>query len=731
MSGIENAVSTNHRCPVQESIDILTEAYTAQVVLEPELRRHMAGLLRLLEEIAAGGGGIEHLAAMEALAGRLAAAHKDAAVLGRAFLKTLTGEREVFQSHIESHNCPTGDCDLLAPAPCQMACPAGIDVASYVSLIGRGRYEEAVDLIRRDNPFPWVCGLICAHPCETECIRQRLDTPVAIRDLKAFAARQVMSSKTWHPDIAPAPANGRQVAVIGAGPAGLSAAYHLALNGYAVTVFEKLPIAGGMMAVGIPAYRLPRELLAAEVGLIQDLGVKIRTGVTLGEDITLAKLRANGYSAFFVATGLHLSGRLNIPGEDLPGVLKGVDFLRDVSLGRPISLGRRVIVIGGGNVAVDVARSALRVGAGAVSLVCLEKRSEMPAWEDEIKEALEEGIGLTNCFGPRLFMEENGRVAGLEFKHCISVFDENHRFNPCYDECVLNFMKADNIIVAIGQAGDLDFARTEGMALTPRHGLAADALTHETDMADVFAGGDAAYGPRSVIEAIGAGKSAAHSIHCYLQGLPLPSMAAVPVRRMRTDCFEMPAARKMELQRPRLPAADPMLRSRTFERLENDLSIAQAQNEARRCLRCDICKRCGQCASVCQEKMGLDALPFNYFDSPEPPAGDFRVTTDRCVLCGACTENCPTGAIRIETRNGQCRLIFCGTVLCQDQMEYCQACGAELGATRYLDHVHRRMQEIDPSHPHRQHLCAACIRRDLQGRYLAIPHRPGLLRPAG
>ncbi len=711
----------NDHCPVKQNIDILLEAEAAQTVLDPEPRRHMTGLLHLLEEIAAGRAAMGHLDALAAMADRLAAARETAAAaLGRKFLNTLAGEREVFQSHIESRNCPTGECDLLAPAPCQMACPAGIDVACYVSLIGQGRYAEAVDVIRLDNPFPWVCGLICVHPCETECLRQRLDTPIAIRDLKAFAARQAMSAGLWRLAQVPAPANGQRVAVIGAGPAGLSAAYHLALNGYAVTVFEKLPMAGGMMAVGIPPYRLPRELLTAEVELIQSLGVEIRTEVSFGRDVTLERLRADGYGAFFVATGLHLSGRLNVPGEDLSGVLKGVDFLREVSLGRSVSLGRRVIVIGGGNVAIDVARSALRAGAGTVSLVCLEKREEMPAWEDEIKEALEEGVGLTNCFGPSRFIEENGRVAGLEFKHCTSVFDEDRRFNPCYDECVLNLMKADNIIVAIGQAGDVEFARTEGMALTSRHGLAANAVTYQTPVTDVFAGGDAVYGPRSVIEAIGAGKAAARSIHCYLQGLPLPRMAALPVRRMQTEVFEMSAMRKMELRRPRLPAADPILRRRTFERLETELSPAQARDEARRCLRCDICKRCGQCASVCREKMGLDALPFNNFDSPDPPAGDFRVTTDNCVLCGACTENCPTGAIRIETHNGECRLSFCGTVLCRDQMEYCRECGAELGATRYLDHVHHRMQGIDPLQPRRL-LCADCIRKDLEDRYLAIP----------
>jgi NADPH-dependent glutamate synthase beta subunit-like oxidoreductase len=712
-------MSENLNCPVKRAIGTFTEAFTAGTVLDPELLRHMADLLRLLEEIAAGKGSIGHVVHMETLAGDLAVSNKAAAAaLGQGLLDTLGSEGEVFQSHIESHICLSGECARLTPAPCQMACPAGIDVASYVSLIGWGRYAEAVDLIRRDNPFPWVCGLICDHPCETECTRQRLDLPVAIRDLKAFAARQTISSDSWQPDQDPLPPNGKRVAIMGAGPAGLSAAYHLALKGYAVTVFEKLPVAGGMMAVGIPAYRLPRELVATEIQLIQRLGVVIRTGVTFGEDVTLEQLRADGYGAFFVATGLHFSGRLNVPGEELPGVLKGVEFLRDVSLGRRVVLGRRVIVIGGGNVAIDVARSALRVGAKAVSLVCLEQRCEMPAWEEEIKEALEEGIGVTNCFGPRRFMEENGRVAGLEFKHCLSVFDENHRFNPCYDECVLNFIEADNVIVAIGQGADTGFANREGILLTPRGGLVADAVTHQTPVADVFAGGDAAYGPRSVIEAIGAGKSAARSIHFYLKGLALPRNTAVPVRRMRTDCFPLPAERKMRLVRPRPASVDPDVRCRTFERLDGDLSDIQARDEALRCLRCDICKRCGQCADICREKMGLDALPFNHFVSQESPAGDYRVTADRCVLCGACTENCPTGAMRLERCNGDCQLVFCGTMLCQDQLEYCEACGAELGTTRYLDHVFQRMQGMDPSPPHRPRLCAACVRSDLKGRYL-------------
>jgi len=284
-----------------------------------------------------------------------------------------------------------------------------------------------------------------------------------------------------------------KVAVIGSGPAGLTAAYYLAKEGYQVSVFEKLPVAGGMMVVGIPEYRLPRDIIAAEIQVIQDMGVQIKTGVAFGEDITLESLKKDGFQGLFLATGLHRSLELNVEGEDLPGVIKGIEFLRDVALGKPVSVGKRVIVIGGGNVAIDVALTAKRVGAQDVTLVCLETREEMPAWDYEIEEALEEGVTIVNSLGPSRFLKRNRDLSGIEFKCCTCVFDENGVFCPEYDETDLSEMEADTVIVAIGQAADLSFAEKEGIAAA--RGLEADSITLQTPIEWVVAGGDVFYGP--------------------------------------------------------------------------------------------------------------------------------------------------------------------------------------------------------------------------------------------
>ncbi|MBU2497943.1 MAG: FAD-dependent oxidoreductase, partial [Proteobacteria bacterium] len=326
--------------------------------------------------------------------------------------------------------CPTGalsDKEIRAGkredylVPCKNHCPAGIDVPRYTRLIREGASEEALKVILEKVPLPAALGRVCFHPCETACRRGSLDQPVAICALKRYAADVGIQA---YPQPTIGQGNGKNVAVIGSGPAGLTAAYYLAGKGHKVTILEKLPVAGGMLAVGIPEYRLPRNILEAEIQAIEKRGIEIKRGVTLGKDVTVESLKDDGFQAIFVATGLHRSLGLKVAGEDLPGVLKGVEFLRAVSLGNEVNMGNRVIVIGGGNVAVDVARTSLRVGAQEVSLVCLEQREEMPAWEDEIEGALEEGVSIINGFGPKRFLAHQGTVSGVEFMRCTAVFDE-------------------------------------------------------------------------------------------------------------------------------------------------------------------------------------------------------------------------------------------------------------------------------------------------------------------
>jgi heterodisulfide reductase subunit A-like polyferredoxin len=361
-----------------------------------------------------------------------------------------------------------------------------------------------------------------------------------------------------------------------------------------VTVFEKLPVAGGMMAVGIPAYRLPRDILAKEIKIIEDMGVEIRTGVAFGKDITHAGLKADGYRAVFLATGLHLSRGLGVEGEDLPGVLKGVDFLRQSALGEAVSVGKRVLVIGGGNVAVDVALSAKRKGAEDVTLVCLERREEMPAWDYEIEDAIEEGVRIVNSLGPKKFLDHEGRLTGIEFKRCTAVFDEKGAFRPQYDENDLTSMEGDTVIVSIGQAADLSFSETEHMAVTPRGGLEADPLTLETPVPGVFAGGDVFYGPKSVVEAVGCGKEAAVSIDRYINGLDLRA------GREKDWSYEKPSTEGEPLM-PRtsmrtLPVAE---REGNFREIALGFSEDETRLEADRCLKCGICSECYQCVKAC------------------------------------------------------------------------------------------------------------------------------------
>ena len=411
--------------------------------------------------------------------------------------------------------------DKIGTVPCKATCPAHVSIQGYIALIHQGKYAEALKLFKQDHPFPGICGRVCHHPCEGICTRGGYDEPLAIRELHRFLADWEHTQKSRYVPSVPEKRE-EKIAIIGSGPAGLAAAYFLALQGYGVTVFEKLPVAGGMMAVGIPEYRLPRHILKGEIGTIEKMGVVIKTGVTFGRDITLDRLKSDGFSAVFMAIGLHGGRRLGVPNEEAEGVLQGVDFLRDIALGNPVSIGKDVLVIGGGNVAIDVALCAKRKGAENVTLICLEARDKMPAWEHEIREALEGDIKIVNNFGPKdFFIDASNRVSGIEFKTCTAVFDENGRFNPSYDESACQAFFGDTTIVSIGQSTNREFISEQGIELSHVGGLVADPVTLQTPVPWVFAGGDAFYGPKSVVDAVACGKEAAESIHRFINGLDL------------------------------------------------------------------------------------------------------------------------------------------------------------------------------------------------------------------
>ena len=478
-------------------------------------------------------------------------------------------------------------------APCKATCPAHVSIQGFIALMNQGKHAEALKLFKQEHPFPGSCGRVCHHPCEAACTRGDADEPVAIQYLHRYLAQlDFDGDETFIPEIAEK--RDEKVAIVGSGPAGLTTAYYMAQKGYSVTIFEKLPVKGGMMTVGIPEYRLPKAELAKEIDVIESLGVEIQTSVEFGRDVTLQSLKKDGYSALFMATGLHGSRGLGVKGEDLDGVIKGVDLLRDAALGKAEKISGRVMVIGGGNVAVDVALTARRLGAQDVTMVCLEKRDEMPAWDYEIEEALEEKVKIVNSLGPLRFVGIDGKVDEVEFQECTSVFDENGRFSPQYDDCKLTSYEIDTVIVAIGQMGELEFADKEGIALTPPGGLEADPVTLQTPIDWVFAGGDAFYGPKSVVDAIASGKTAAESMHRFINGEDLNE------GREKSWDFEKPDIDNV----PKLERAKPFKitveeREGNFREVTLNLAKEAIEREVARCLSCGICSECYQCVDAC------------------------------------------------------------------------------------------------------------------------------------
>ena len=701
-------------CPVANNVRALAGLLAEGRIPVARSRQWAEDILRLMKDVASGRGGPDHYPAMEALAKRLQweGENKACVDLGKKLSSELQTHREVFLSHLETRNCPLGDCIELSPAPCQMACPAGIDVSGYVTLIGQGRDSEAIELIRKDNPFPWVCGLVCTHPCEFMCVRGRIDKPIAIKDLKGFAAERAMSEGRYN-NPEKAPDNGRKVCIIGAGPAGLTTAYYLALKGYRITIIESLPMAGGMMMVGIPRYRLPREVIDREVAMIEDLGVEFRYNTRLGKEVTIEELRDEGFKAFFVAIGAHASFKMRVPGEDhFAQVLDAIDFLRRVALGDHHTPGKKVAVIGGGNVAMDAARTCIRLGCEEVAVVYRRSRNDMPANPEEVEQAEEEKIRFSFLTVPVAIEGENGRVSAL---HCLRTElgpeDESGRRRPVPVEGSDFSFDVDAVIPAIGQTVDkAGLEHLGGLEWSRRNTINVDRASMGTAADGLFAAGDVVTGPATVVEAIGGGKRAAEAIDRYFEEIPQPKMPSVPARRQRLECLEVPASIKMALNRPAMQTLGDDRRRVTFQQVELGLSEQSAREEAKRCLRCDICVRCGTCVDVCRNKMGVDALQMGYLNFDNPGHTDFRIAAERCILCGACAANCPTGAMRIEDRDGERVLSICGTILNHLDLEYCQICGAPLGPARYHDFIRKKTEETGLTTGDK-HLCMTCARK--------------------
>jgi NADH-quinone oxidoreductase subunit F len=474
---------------------------------------------------------------------------------------------------------------------CQHACPAGIDVPNYVAAVAEGDYAKSVEIIRERNPFPAVCGRICIHPCEYKCRRGELDEPVAIRALKRVASDWYFSN--IGPEREPfAVTQKEKIAIVGAGPAGLTCAYYLAKMGYRTTVFEAQSVAGGMLGIAVPEFRLPRQVIEEEIQYIENCGVEIRYNSPIDAKHTFNDLLDEGYGAVFIAAGAQASKRIGIPGEeeDLDGIYYGLEFLSEVRAGKEVLLSGKTVIIGGGNVAVDVARTALRSGAQEVQIFCLEPRDEMPAWEQDVEEALDEGIAINTEASPSRITQKDGRVTGIEFTHCVCVFDDEGCFNPTCDLEDTRFVDADNIIISIGQAADMSFLEADSQLERELWGaLVVNTNTLATNVPGVFAGGDFTTGPTFVIRAISSGRRAAIAIDKHLGGDS--SRVYIPDEKsVRHTGTKLALEEESTEDEPRTDMGfeDANERIKDFREVEKGFTEEEARREATRCLRCDL-----------------------------------------------------------------------------------------------------------------------------------------------
>ena len=516
------------------------------------------------------------------------------------------------------------NCYDTGTSPCKTACPAHIAVQGYLKLAAQGKYREALQLIKRENPFPAVCGRICNRRCEDACTRGTVDQAVAIDEVKRFIAQQDLNAeRRFIPDrVVPKLLGGfeEKIAIIGAGPAGLSCAYYLAEKGYKPTVFEKNEKPGGMLRYGVPSFKLEKDVIDAEIDIIRQLGVEIKCGVEVGKDVTLDELRSQGYKAFYIAIGCQGGRKANIPGEDAEGVMTAVDFLRTVGGDESYPVRGKAVVVGGGNVAIDVARTAVRCSAESVKMFCLEPRDKMPASEEEIEDAAADGVTLDCGWGPKEVRVENGKVTGVVFKKCVSVWDAEGRFNPAYDENDTMTVDCDRVFLSIGQSiiwGDL--LKGSRVKLGRGQGAEADKLTYQTAQPDIFVGGDVYTGPKFAIDAIAAGKEAAVSLHRFVQ--PNTSLT---IGRNRRDFIELDKTNALidinyDTAPRQKPGYNEALR-RTFRDGSETFTEEQVRAETARCLSCG--------ASV--------------------------VDPNKCIGCGLCTTKCGFDAIHLHRERPEC-----------------------------------------------------------------------------
>lgn len=554
-------------------------------------REGIPRMLEILDKITKGQANMEDLTLLE----DLAHSTKDTALCGlgntapNPVLTTLRYFRDEYEAHIKYKKCPSAECKALVPSPCHYSCPIHTDAASYVALIAHGKFKEALEVNREVNPFPSVCGRVCHHPCEVKCRAGEIGDPIAIRDLKRFVA-DFERSNGGPPSVKPVPKKHEKVAIVGSGPAGLTAGWELAKKGYDVTVFEAEPIPGGMLAWGIPDYRLPKDILKSEIDAIKALGIEIKTNTPIGKDITLDDLFNKGFKATFIATGAPKNFQLGIPGEDVNGVIDPIQFLKNYNLNKEAKVGKKVAVVGGGNTAIDAARTAWRLGAD-VTILYRRTKPDMPANEEDINGAIEEGIKLEYLTLPVEALSKNGNLTGVKcIRMALEKFDKSGRRKPVPVEGTEFELEIDALIPAIGQEPDLSFLEGHSeINISKWNTIKVDPETLATNIQGIFAGGDVVHGPATVLQAMEAGKIAAGSIHRYLRGdttekeyEPLKSTREI----LAVELSEEEIIK--EKARSEMPCLSEEKRAGNFKEVELGITKEVAIQEARRCLRCDL-----------------------------------------------------------------------------------------------------------------------------------------------
>ena len=552
-------------------------------------REGSAVLLEVLQKICRGEGEEKDLEILEDFSETI----KDASMCGlgqtlpNPVLTTLKYFRQEYIEHIKYKRCSALVCKGIISSACQHSCPISQDVPSYIGYLAQGKFEEAVKIVLKENPLPLICGRVCDAPCEQKCVAGEWDDPIAIRALKRFLADYDMKHGV-EPDQKPKPEREECIAIIGSGPGGLTCAYYLALEGYKVTIFESLPVAGGMLAIGIPEFRLPKDVLEYEINRIKKLGVEIKTNSTIGKDIPLEKLKED-YKAVFIAIGAHKGLKMKIPNEDAEGVLDAVEFLRDYNLGNDVKIGDKVIVVGGGNSAIDAARVAKRLGKDT-SILYRRTKVEMPAIKSEIEEALLEGIDIQLLAAPVNVLSNNGKIEGIEcIRMRLSDMDESGRRRPVPIEGSEFEIDVDTLILAISQKPDVSMLVCEnGLKVSSWSTLEVDPETLVTNVEGIFAGGDVVSGPNTVTAAMSHGKIAAQMINKYVCGEKLERKYEVTRPAARVEAMELSEEEVQSLKRPEMPAIPIDQRTASFKEVELGFGEAAAIAEAKRCLRCDL-----------------------------------------------------------------------------------------------------------------------------------------------